>query len=81
MKRNRVIEDPVEAIIAKALDDIGMSYRRDDPLDFECVDFAIECKQFYTDRIHKQIENRRNVIVIQGIEAAKAFAYMIAGRP
>ena len=75
-----MMEDPVEKVIADALDKIGLSYQRDAPLDFECEGFAIECKRYYTDRIHKQICNRENVIVIQGLGAAQAFAFMIAGK-
>ena len=40
------INDPVEMIVAAALDARGITYRHDAPLDFECGDFAIEVKAF-----------------------------------
>lgn len=72
--------DEMEAVIAEALDAAGVAYRRDNPLDFECEGFAIECKRFYTDRIRSQIINRDNAILIQGIGAARAFAKLIRPR-
>ena len=33
-------------------------------------DLYIECKAFYSERIIKQIKDKRNVIVIQGYESA-----------
>ena len=66
--------DPVEAIIKQMLDSLGVAYRRDDPLDFECEGFAIECKQFASPRLASQIGGRTDVIVIHGMAAARAFA-------
>ena len=76
---NTKISDPCEEIVAAALDTAGVSYRRDDPLDFECDDLgiAIEVKQFFAPRIIDQIRDRPNVIVIQGRGAAIQFASLI----
>ena len=71
------ITDPIELIVANALTQAGVSYRYDDPLDFECQGFAIEVKQFATPRTASQIGNRTDVILIQGREAANAFARLI----
>lgn len=74
-------EDPVEAIIRQALDRAGLPYRRDDPLDFELPSgdrrLAIECKRFYTPRIAEQLEGRDNVILVQGLEAARFLACLL----
>ena len=69
--------DPVEDVIAAALDGAGIDYRRDDPLDFECDGFSIECKRLYSDRIANQIRDRENVIVVQGLGAATVLAAWI----
>ncbi len=67
-------EDPVEKIIREMLDSLGIAYQRDNPLDFECSGFAIECKQFASPRLASQIGTRTDVIVIHGMAAARAFA-------
>lgn len=72
------INDPVEKIVAAALDARGITYRHDDPLDFECGDFAIEVKAFSTPRTERQIKDRTDVILIQGRQAAHAFANLLA---
>ena len=72
------INDPVEKIVAAALDARGITYRHDDPLDFECEDFAIEVKAFSTPRTERQIKDRTDVILIQGRQAAHAFAKLLA---
>lgn len=71
------MEDPVEKIIREALDAKGIAYRRDDPLDFECDGFAIECKQFPSERTTRQLAGRTDVILIQGVRAAQAFAALV----
>lgn len=68
--------DPVERIVANALDKAGVEYSHG-PLDFECDGFAIECKRFWSDRIKRQIEHRTDVILVQGIEAAQAFKALV----
>lgn len=69
---------PVEQIVKAALDRAGVRYRLDDPLDFECDGFAVEVKQFPTERTFKQIGNRTDVILIQGRKAAEAFAQLLS---
>ena len=77
MTDRKYTDDPIEKIIADALDGAGIKYRHDDPLDFECAGFAIEVKQFYSARALRQLDGRSDVILIQGRGAAKAFASMI----
>ena len=77
MARQRNLNDPIEQIAARALDAAGIAYKHDSPLDFECEGFAIEVKQFSTERTYRQIEGRTDVILIQGREAAEAFARLI----
>ena len=72
-------DDPIEAIVASALDAADIAYRRDCPLDFECDGFAIEVKQFFTPRVTTQLEGRTDVILIQGRAAAEKFAKLIVG--
>jgi len=67
---------PVERIVQAALDNLGVVYEVDAPLDFECDGFAIEVKQFHSERAIKQLANRQDVILIQGWGAARAFASM-----
>lgn len=76
-------QDPVEKIVEDALLSARVAYtrgREGGALDFHLTDLGveIECKRFYTDRIARQIRNRDNVILIQGIDAAHAFADMLA---
>jgi len=77
--------DPVEAIVESGLRRAGIQFTRQSAstknLDF-CVECAagpvyIECKQFKTPRTEEQIERDANVIVIQGLEAARFFAAAI----
>lgn len=70
--------DPVESVIAAALDFAGISYTRDAPLDFMCDDFPdIECKRMYSERAIRQLKGRDNVILVQGLGAACALASLI----
>ena len=71
------MEDPIEKIVCEALNSIGVTYRRDDPLDFECEGFAIEVKQFHSERTIRQLKDRTYVILVQGREAAEAFARLV----
>lgn len=87
MSSEREITDPVERIIADALDHAGISWVGDrDPraakLDFYLPDHDthIEVKQFHTPRSIPQIERSGSVILIVGKKAARAFAEMITGR-
>ena len=81
----RTINDPVEKVVAYALTkrDIEFSHEKDGKIKGQNLDFYlpkydifIECKAFSTPRTSKQIEDKK-VIVIQSIEAAKAFADML----
>ena len=78
MPRN--ITDPVEKIVARALDFHAIDFlheseNKEQRLDFYLPkrDLFIECKQFHTDRIDDQVKGMTNVLIIQGMAAAKAF--------
>lgn len=82
MKR---VRDPIEGIVADALDARGFEYICDGEGDTRALDFYlplldlyIEVKQFHTDRVAEQMSRVSNVIVIQGAGAALAFADWIA---
>ena len=73
-------KDPIEAEVARGLDAARLWYTREgDPghpergLDFYLhgIDIHIECKWSHSDRIAEQTSRFRNVIVVQGLEAAK----------
>lgn len=77
--------DPIESIIAESLrmaciEFVHESQNKQQNLDFYLPEFDcyIECKAFSTDRTEKQIKDK-NVILIQGKNAAKAFRYMLFG--
>ena len=70
-------EDPIEKIVREALDSAGVIYGRDDPLDFECGGFAVEVKQFHSERTIRQLADRTDVILVQGRAAAEAFARLV----
>ena len=71
-----MISDPIEAIVATALTSSGIRYQHElfGHLDFYLPDYEIEieCKQFHSDRISEQMSRHKNVIAIQGKEAALA---------
>lgn len=82
----RRITDPVETIVAQALDDAGIRYvheseMRGGGLDFWLPDFktTIEVKRFHTERINNQLRAAGDCILIQGMGAAQAFVDMLAG--
>ena len=75
------IVDPIEKIIADALDGAGISYRHESdgaPLDFAVGDVLIEVKQFHSERTNAQLSKHHNVILVQGITAACWFARSIS---
>jgi hypothetical protein len=83
------ITDPMEVIIAAALDTRGVRYihesegkEKTDGLDFYLPEFGtyIELKRLYAPRIVTQMERVNNVIVIQGMEAALAFESLLAAQ-
>lgn len=72
--------DPMEKIIAVALDTAGISHTKSAvDLDFYLPEFDvhIECKRFHSPRISQQMERADNVIVLQGEKAVKTFAAML----
>jgi len=82
-----MIDDPIERLIAEALDDAQINFIRDgEPgnqdarLDFYLPDFGtfIECKAYHTPRAASQLSRGENVILIQGRKAAELFASMIS---
>jgi len=84
MSENRLFTDPIELIIASALDVADVSYDHEtsgktNGLDFyiEEFDTYIECKQFHTPRISDQMKRADNIIAIQGRKAAIAFAQLL----
>lgn len=74
--------DPVEEVIAQALEKKGVAFVRDfNGLDFflPAHELYIECKRFHTARITDQMARVPNIIAIQGLDAAKVFAALITG--
>ena len=81
-----MITDPMELMIAEALDAAGISYVHEasnpSKLDFKLLDIGveIEVKQFHSDRIAKQMARVDNVIVAQGRGAVELLALLIRGQ-
>lgn len=75
------ITDPVERVIADALDAACIAYeveRDDTHLDFRLANGVyIECKRYHTPRIAEQMTRAENVIVVQGMDAARWLASII----
>ena len=77
------MSDPMERILADALDRAGLNYITGDKnparLDFYLpgIDLYIEVKQFYSPRIAKQMSRAPNVIALQGACAVRLFANLI----
>jgi len=77
--------NPIERIVAKALDCAGLDYecpaylgaRGERTLDFKVGNVYIECKAAHTDRVASQTALVDNIIVIQGRHAALMFAKWI----
>ena len=69
------ITDPIERIVADALDRAGIPYQRIvRGLDFTLADGTeIECKAYYAERVTRQLARTPNVILIQGRAAAETF--------
>ena len=81
MGTRRQISDPIERIIAEALDGAGISFVANEKgLDFYLPDHGIhiEGKQFYSERAVRQMAAVESAILIQGRRAAVAFRAMIA---
>lgn len=85
MAKRPGIPDPMEKLIAEALDSVGIRYVRDAygngavGLDFYLPDsnLHIEVKRFHSDRIADQITRAANVIVAQGEVAVWHLANLI----
>lgn len=83
------ITDPIERPIAEALLKIGVNYIHDSEkggktnLDFYLPDYDvyIECKAFYSDRAIRQIKDKRNVILVQGYDAANLLKKLFLTKP
>jgi hypothetical protein len=77
--------DPMERIIASALDDAGIRYVTDGDGNPSGLDFRlesgveIEVKRFHSDRIGDQMKRAENVIVAQGFDAVMMLAELIRG--
>lgn len=77
--------DPMEQMIANALDAAGFRYVREphnecQGLDFYLpdLDIHIEVKQFHAARIAKQMEQVPDVIAVQGIKAVAFLSTLLA---
>ena len=90
MTETPTLRDPVERLVAQALISAGYEFRYEqstDPgrtfpapkLDFyvPSLDLWIECKQRWSSRTERQLHGLENVILVQGVSAARAFAKMI----
>jgi hypothetical protein len=84
------MNDPMEKLIADALNDAGISYvtgeggHNPSGLDFKLSNgIEIEVKRMHSDRIAEQMSRAENVIAVQGKEAVEFFAKLLrdAGRP
>lgn len=76
----REFNDPIERIVADALRAAGIEFTAPfDGPDFQLtgIGVAIECKQFFTMRIVKQMQASPDIIVIQGVKAAETFAAIL----
>lgn len=76
------ITDPIELIVSTALTRAGVVWEDQHghkELDFFLPEHGIqiECKQFYSDRISRQLSENKDVIVVQGKKAAMAFSKLL----
>lgn len=79
------ITDPMERLIADALDGAGVSYETDsgggNPLGLDFFvpawDLHIEVKRFHSARVAEQMSRAPNVIVAQGEVAVRRLAELI----
>ena len=80
-----LIDDPMERIIAAALDDADIPFvpgeSTPERLDFflPVQNIHIEVKQFHSDRIAEQMSRADNVIAVQGRAAVNLLADAIRG--
>lgn len=83
MAHGSQISDPVERAVAEGLQKAGIKFQHGlshPNLDFYLpdLDIHIECKRAFTPRITEQMSRFDRVIVIQSLEAARAFAKWIS---
>ena len=76
------IADPIECMVAAALDAAGVTYiqgRANGDPDFILPDLGleIECKQFYSERAVRQLAGKENIILVQGRTAAAGLLTMM----
>jgi hypothetical protein len=78
------ITDPVEKVIADVLDKKKIKYlheldNKGPAIDFYLPEYNlyVECKRYYTERSALQLKANDNIILIQGLDAAKSFALML----
>lgn len=84
-----MIDDPMERLIADALDAAGYAYRTDEGggnptnLDFALTEYGIEIevKRFHSPRIAEQMSRAENVIAVQGEDAVKFVADLLRNSP
>ncbi len=80
--------DPLELMVARTLDECSIGYRCPDQekwgvfgsrLDFYIPlwDIYIECKAWGTPRIHPQVENVNNCIILTGLAATARFCDLV----
>ena len=77
------MSDPMEIMIADALNAAGLSFVSDvegnpSGLDFRLTNgVEIEVKRFHSPRITEQMARAENVIAVQGAEAVRFFAALL----
>lgn len=78
--------DPLERILAAALDRAGIAYTTERDGDTLALDFHlteadvyVEVKQFHTPRIAEQMSRAPNVIAVQGRVAVEWLAGILGG--
>lgn len=90
-KTSKHISDPLEQLVADALDSLGIKYEHESEpttlakvhsLDFYIpgFDIFIEIKRFHTERVTYQISRVENLILLQGEQAVKTFVRWILTR-
>lgn len=75
-----VITDPMEKLIADALDEAGEEYEHEkNGLDFYLprLDLYIEVKRFHSPRIAAQMERAENIWAVQGSFAVRTASALI----
>lgn len=78
------ITDPLEQMVATALDEAGIEYVHESQITGQRHGFLltkrriyIEVKRFHTDRVTDQLALADNVILLQGIDAVSVFCQIV----